>query len=169
MATALYEATNQVIGSPTATAGFRYYCNWSTTETPGAGAVYALTLKQKIEGPPPMPLDDPTGDFPAVYLERLAWPQGPSLEGEQYVCAFMCRIHVVVKVGNNERPKEEAHAMLCKIVDNIEAATKIGLTFLSSVEWMGNEGDTDISHIFTLLHPRYAMASTTFAAKTVWV
>jgi len=169
MATALHEATNQIIGSKTATAGFRYYCNWSTTSTPGAGATYALTLKQKIEGPPPVPFDDPTGDFPAVYLERMGWPQAPSLQGEQRVISFNCRIYVVVQAANNERPKEEASEMICKIVDNIDASTKIGLTYLSSVDWLGNDGDTDISHIFTILHPRYAMASTTFAARTVWV
>jgi len=167
----LYEVTNQIIGSPTATAGLRFYTNHSATETPGAGAVYALTLKQKVEGPPPMPFDDdPTGDFPAVYLERMggAWPQAPTIEGNQYICAFICHIYVVVRVDNDERPKEEAQAMICKIVDNIAASTKIGLSHLTTVDWLGNDGDTDISHLFTTLHPRYAMASTRFAAKAVW-
>lgn len=158
----LYIATNEVIGTPTGTSGFRYYTNWSTTATPGEGAKHALTLRKKVESRPNPFTENPTEDFPGVFFERLQWPMVERIEGKQYHVAFICRIYYVARAVATERPKEEAMENIIKITDNIMASTMLGLTWATDLDWVGVDDRTEISQAFEILLQDYYAASATF-------
>jgi hypothetical protein len=159
----LYTASNAIVGTPTATSGIRYYSNWATGSAPGADAPYALTIKRKIEAPPPIFTDDPANDFPGLFIERLGWPNVTVIEGQQYRLAFGFKLHLVEKATANTRPKEVAHENICKLVDNIMASDKLGLSYLITVDFQGIDGDTELASYLAVLHPEYGIGAANFS------
>lgn len=161
----LSTAINQILGTPTQTSGARYYSNWSTTSTPGVSAPNALTLDRKVEAEPPLFIDDPTDHYPGVYFETLGAFPSAQLRGQHYDVIFNVRVYYVAKATTNTRPKETAREMAIKLTENILGSDKLGLSFVSSVEWGGLDEDNQVSKYLPLLFQEFYASATRIIVK----
>lgn len=154
--------SNSIIGTPTSEYGVRYFSNYSLTSAPGALCPEPLTIKKKVEAPPPVFTDDPTNDFPGLFIERKGWPTGLRLAGNHYEVSFTFNVHIVVKATATTRPKEEAQSAICKIVVNLMESDKLGLDYIDMLDFQGIEGGTDLASALSVIHPAYAMGTASF-------
>jgi len=151
MSTQLYDMGNKIMGHTPAVAGLFYYSNWAVGATAGAGATHALTINKKIEGEPPVFPDDPDTDFPGLFISRMGWPSITGIDGKQYSVTYTARLFYVAETTVGKRAQEVAYEAICKVVDNIMAADKIGLTDIITVDWGGISQDDELGKIISVL------------------
>ncbi len=160
MSETLLDAVNSIIGQDGDDFGFRYAVNHddaSTDSTAGATAEYALEFKLKMEADPSlMSSQDLSTDFPAVYFNPVGSYPAFTTRGDHTEASFTVDIYVVAENTNGVSPREAGRELAVKVVENIMALDKLGLTWVDSVECLGVLDDPFTQQLHLLLPRMYA-------------
>ncbi len=142
-----------------------YYTDWEGCSK----APHIVNIRDKHEGDPIHWVLDETGiKYPAVLAEHMSTISSGKL-GHQRPIRIVVRLYYIIRFAEYSYPHTEVRQQLGRIIENIEASNRLGLSWVSDLNWGDKTTDNELSNYMRKMGEDYLSSSVPFTAELYYV